>query len=63
FRTISQGIHFMADSYPTEDAEQMISSIKAVFEEKLEGSDHKVVENNERPSITIRLRYFKKTPK
>jgi len=32
FRTISQGIHFMADSYPTEDAEQMISSIKAVFE-------------------------------
>jgi len=63
FRTLTAGIHFLAENYPAEDADEMLLAIARTFENILEGTEFEVEEKTERPSIQTRLRYFIKRSK
>lgn len=58
FRTVTKGYIFIGDTYPVIVAEEIIQSIKEVFEIALEETDYKLKINFERPSAQMRYIYF-----
>lgn len=62
FRTVNNSIHFFTDSYPSIDAEQMKKSLKEIFSEKIVNTNYHVNERVERPTISMRITYYIKTP-
>ena len=62
FRTISKGFYYFVDSYPIEEINIMKQSLKTSFELALEGTDYKVLEKHERPSIRIRFIFYERVP-
>ena len=62
FRTISKGYYYFVDSYPIEEIKLMKESLKFTYEYALQGTDYKVLEKHERPSIRIRFIYYERVP-
>ena len=60
FRTVTKGYIFIGDTYPVFDAEEIIQSIKEVFEIALEESEYQMKISFERPSGQTRYIYFQK---
>ncbi|NHJ31430.1 MAG: hypothetical protein FK732_01075 [Asgard group archaeon] len=60
FRTVTKGHIFIGDTYPVFDAEEIIQSIKEVFDLALEESEYQLKISFERPSSQLRYIYFQK---
>lgn len=63
FRSVTDAIFFLGDNYPKEDAFEIISSVIDTFKFSVEGTEYKIIEQTERPSIQIRMIYLIKETK
>ncbi|NHK29863.1 MAG: hypothetical protein FK730_00835 [Asgard group archaeon] len=63
FRSVTNAIYFLGDNYPKDEVMEIISSIKKAFSLAVEGTDHQIIAQTERPSIQIRMIYFTKETK
>jgi hypothetical protein len=63
FRALHDTMFFLGDSYPKEEAMEILYSVSEAFKISIEDTEFRIIEQTERPSAQIRMIYFEKVTK